>query len=417
MSNRAALAGAEPGGVESRRAWAVAAATLAILSVSYGAPLVVVVALKPLAADLGVSRSAAALASSAAWLGVGVGGLLAGRIADRIGVRWTVAFGAVMSASGLAVSASGGVWSVWLGHGLLLGALGIGAIYAPLVIHVSHWFDRRRGTALALISSGQFVAGAIWPSLLERGIASMGWRETMLAFGGFEALTILPLALFLLRAAVPPPRPASVAAPLGRRGVLPPGVSPRRTQAMLCAANFLCCVPMALPAVHLVAFCSDLGIAPAQGALMLSTLLGAAFVSRQFWGWLADRIGGLPTVLAGSICQATALAAFLATRDEAGLFAIAAFFGLGYSGIVPAYVMAIRELYPARQASWRVPIMLLFGTGGMAFGGWMGGAIYDQAGSYAPAFVAAVAFNLGNIAVVSTLLLRLRPGRLRAVAA
>jgi MFS family permease len=418
VSKRAAfVAGTEPGGIESRRAWAVAAATLVILSVSYGAPLLVVVALKPLAADLGVSRSAAALAGSAAWLGAGVGGILAGRIADRIGVRWTVAFGAVMSAAGLAISTSGGVWPLWLGHGLLLGALGTGAIYPPLLIHVSRWFDRRRGTALALISSGQFVAGALWPSLFERGIASLGWRETMLAFGAFEALAILPLALFLLRAAAPPPRPAAIAAPLGRRGAQPAGVSPRATQAMLCAANFLCCVPMALPAVHLVAFCSDVGIAPAQGALMLSTMLGAAFLGRQFWGWLADRIGGLPTVLAGSICQATTLAAFLATSDEAGLFAIAGLFGLGFSGIVPAYVLVIRDLFPAREASWRVPLMLLCGTAGMAFGGWMGGAIYDGAGSYAPAFLAGVAFNLGNVAVISTLLLRLRPGPLRAVAA
>jgi MFS family permease len=422
VSNRAQFATAEPGGVESRRAWAVAAATLAILSVSYGAPLLVVVGLEPITADLGVSRSAAVLASSAAWLGAGVGGILAGRIADRIGVRWTVAFGALALAAGLAASALGGIGSLWLGHLVLIGALGTGAIYPPLVVHVSRWFDRRRGTALALISSGQYVAGALWPIVFEHGIARFGWRHTMLAFGGFEAVCILPLALLLLRAAAPPPRPAAMAVPAGRRGRslqagLPASVSPRTAQAMLCAANFLCCVPMALPMAHLVAFCSDLGIAPASGALMLSTLLGAAFVSRQAWGWLADRIGGLPTILAGSICQAVALAGFLATRGEVGLFTVSAAFGLGFSGIVPAYVLVIRQFFPAREASWRVPVMLLCGTCGMAFGGWLGGAIYDRAGSYGAAFLVGIAVNLVHIALISTLLLRVRPDAVRVAAA
>jgi MFS family permease len=177
-------------------------------------------------------------------------------------------------------------------------------------------------------------------------------------------------------------------------------------QGLLCAAGFLCCVPMAMPAGHLVAFCSDLGIPAAHGAAMLSVLLGSAFVARLFWGWLADRIGGLGTVLAGSACQALAIFAFTLTQDEIGLFAVSAAYGLGFSGIIPAYVLAVRELFPSTEASWRVPTLLFISMGGMAFGGWFAGALYDHFGYYAPAFGAGAMFNLANLVVVGFLAVR-----------
>ena len=186
------------------------------------------------------------------------------------------------------------------------------------------------------------------------------------------------------------------------------GLHPNLVLALICTAGFLCCVPMSIPQGHLVAFCSDVGIAATQGAAMLSVFQGAAFVSRVGWGWVADRIGGLKTVLVGSSLQALAIAAFLITQDEAGLFAISAAYGLGFSGIIPAYVIAIRELYPSREASWRVPSVLFVSMGGMAFGGWWAGALYDHFGFYGPAFVSGVLFNLANIAVVGFLVLRQR---------
>jgi MFS family permease len=181
---------------------------------------------------------------------------------------------------------------------------------------------------------------------------------------------------------------------------------PNLVLAALCLAGFCCCVPMALPQSHLVAFCSDLGIPAAQGAAMLSVMTGCAFLSRQFWGWLADRIGGLPTLLCGSACQALAISMFLLTQDEAGLFAISAAFGLGFSGIVPAYVLIVRELFPSSEASWRVPMVLFVSMSGMAFGSWFAGALYDHFGFYGPAFAAGVAFNLVNLTVIGFLVLR-----------
>ena len=219
-----------------------------------------------------------------------------GWLADRIGIRAVVGIGAVMMALGLAVSAIGGTIPLYLGHGLLIGLIGNGAIYAPLLIYVSRWFDRRRGAAIALISSGQYIAGVFWPSVFERGIAAYGWQTMMLGYAAVVLIGILPL-LPLLRA-VPKPVSAGPAVSAGRdRSVL--GLSPNVVQAVICVAGFCCCIPMAIPNSHLVAFCSDIGIGPVHGAAMLSVLLGCAFISRQFWGSLADRIGGLRTVMVG----------------------------------------------------------------------------------------------------------------------
>jgi MFS family permease len=389
--------------IETRRSWIVALVALAVMSISYGAPLVVVVALKPIAADLGSARSVPSLAYSLAWLGTAFGGLLMGRVAERIGVRWTAGFGALMIGLGLFVATGGTPWQLYLGYGLLVGLLGNGGINAPLYIYVSHWFDRRRGTALALISSGQYVAGALWPPLFERGVVVWGWQRTMTAFALLAVAAILPLALLLRRppaAAAPAP---SAAAPSRRHTLRWP---PNLMLGLLALASFCCCVPMAMPQGHLVALCSDRGIPASQGAAMLSLLLACAFVSRQGWGWISDRIGGLRTVLAASCCQASALTALALTRDETGLFIVSAIFGFGFSGIIPAYVLAIRDLFPAAEAAWRVPILLLCSGSGMAAGGWLAGVIYDHFGYYAPALATGIGFNLVNLALVGTLVLR-----------
>jgi MFS family permease len=344
------------------------------------------------------------LAYSLAWLGTAVGGLVMGRVAERIGVRWTAALGALMIGLGLYVATGGTPWRLYVGYGLLVGLLGNGGINAPLYIYVSHWFDRRRGTALALISSGQYVAGAIWPPLFELGISHLGWQRTMAAFGLLVAAVVLPLALLLRR---PPRVPAPAVAPdADRSGGAVLGWKPGLVLGLLAAASFCCCVPMAMPQGHLVALCSDLGIPASQGAAMLSLLLATAFVSRQLWGWISDRIGGLRTVLAASCCQASALTALALTRDETGLFIVSAIFGFGFSGIIPAYVLAIRDLFPAAEAAWRVPILLLCSGSGMAAGGWLAGVIYDHFGYYAPALATGIGFNLVNLALVGTLVLR-----------
>jgi MFS family permease len=393
-----------PPSIEGRASWFAACVTLAILTISYGSPLLIVVGLKPIQVALGTDRSVIALAGSLVWVGTGVGGIPMGWLADRIGIRAVVAIGAVAMTLGLAVSTIGGTVPLYLGHGLLIGLIGNGAIYAPLLIYVSRWFDRRRGAAIALISSGQYIAGVFWPSAFERGIAAYGWQTTMLAYAAVVLVGILPL-LPLLR---PVPRAVGTgpAVHAGRdRSVL--GLRPNLVQGVICVAGFCCCIPMAIPSSHIVAYCSDIGISPAQGAAMFSVMLGCAFISRQFWGAMADRIGGLRTVMAGSACQAAAIAAFLLTQNEAGLFVIAGIYGLGFSGIIPSYSVAIRDLFPSAEASWRIPTVLFTAMSGMAVGSWLAGRMFDHFGSYAPAFATGVVFNLLNLVLLGFLVIRL----------
>jgi MFS family permease len=395
--------------IESRSSWVTASAALITMMMAFGAAWITAVARKDIAAEAGGARTVPALASSLAWLCSGLGGIMMGRIADKVGTRWTVICGALMIGAGLAISTLGLPWPLWIGHGLFIGLIGLGGINAPLYIYVSRWFDRRRGSALALISSGSYLAGALWPPIFERAIATLGWQQTMLWYALAEIVVIVPLAALFFRA--PPevihPAEASGSA-AGQARVL--GWPPNLVFIMMCAAAVMCCVPMAMPQGHLVAFCSDLGIARAVGAVMLSVLLGTAFLSRQIWGAISDRIGGLPTVLIGSAWQCSAMIAFLLTQNEAGLFTVSAAFGLGFSGIIPAYVLALRELFPASQAAWRIPTLLLFSGGGMALGGWLAGALYDTYGYYAPAFAVGIGSNILNILVVGTLVMR---GRFR----
>jgi MFS family permease len=393
--------------VETRSSWTVATVVLVILALSFGAPWITIIALKPIAAELGGLRSVPALATALAWTGFGAGGIVMGYVAERAGVRTTVILGAVMICVGLALSTGGKTWQLYVGQGLFVGFLGVGGMNAPFYVYVSRWFDRRRGSALALISSGAYVAGALWPPIFERAVAYAGWRQTMLYYGLFEVIVIVPLAAVFLRS--PPELPLR----LGALGALSApntvmGWPPSLVFGLIGAASIFCCIPMAMPQAHLPALCSDLGILVSHGAAMLSVLLGTAFVSRQFWGWVADRMGGLNTVLTGSIFQILAMAAFMFTQDEIGLFTVSAAFGLGFAGIIPAYVLAIRELFPAAEAYWRIPALLLCSGSGMALGGWIAGALYDHFGTYAPAFAAGVAANAVNLAIVGALVLRQR---------
>ncbi|HEY1795038.1 MAG TPA: MFS transporter [Stellaceae bacterium] len=394
-----------PDTIETRRSWIVATTAVVVYAFSYGAPMITVVGLKTIAGEYGGGRSIPALAYSVAWLGASIGGLLMGRLADRIGIRAVVSLGAVMIGIGLAVCATGGATALVIGHGVFMGLVGNACINAPLYIYIARWFDKRRGAALALISSGQYIAGAVWPSLFEHGIASYGWRRTMLLFAVVEIAAILPLAWLVFTTAPETAEPSPVAG-RARRVERVIGLRPNVALGILCLAGLLCCTPMALPQGHLVAYCSDLGIPAAQGAAMLSVVLGCAFVSRQFWGVLSDRIGGLKTILAGSVCQVTALVGFLFTQNEFGLFFVAGWFGLGFSGIIPAYVLAIRELFPSAEAAWRIPTVLMFTGSGMAFGGWFAGAVYDRFGYYAAAFAIGIAVNFAHIAVVGGMVVR-----------
>ncbi len=389
--------------IESKSSWIVTCAALVILTISFGAPWILVVALKTVAAEVGGARSVPALASALGWLGQGVGGIIMGRIADIVGVRWTVIFGAVMICIGLLIATGGAPWQLYVGHGLFIGLLGNGGINAPFYVYVSRWFDVRRGSALALISSGAYFAGALWPNVFEPAVAEFGWRQTMFYYALFELALILPIAAIFLKR--PPEQPTiALSKSDGHNRVF--GWPPNAVYIPMLLAGFLCCVTMSMPQSHLVALCSDIGVQPSHGAAMLSLLLGAGFLSRQIWGLVSDRIGGIQTLLASSACQGVAMTGFVLTQNEVGLFAVSAAFGFGFAGLVPAYVLTIRELFPASEASWRIPVLLLLSGTGMGTGSWLAGAMYDHFGYYAPAFAAGVAANVLNFGLISMLAFR-----------
>ncbi|HVV81403.1 MAG TPA: MFS transporter [Pseudolabrys sp.] len=391
--------------VETAQSWRVAFAALLVLLMVFGGAWITTIALKDIAAEVGGARSIPAFGAALAWLCTGAGGIMMGRLAEKIGARWTVMIGSVSIACGLAISTLGPHWPLFIGHGLFIGLFGLGGINAPLYVYISRWFDKRRGSALALISSGSYLAGTLWPPIFEQVIAAVGWRECMLIFAVLEMIVAIPIAFIMFRAPPDLPEP-----------VVPHGSSHARPQVfgwpanlvfgMLCFASILCCITMSMPQQHIVAFCSDLGFTRTFGALALSVLLGTAFISRQIWGAMTDKIGGLNTVLIGVAWQAAAMAGFLVFSDEVGLIAVAGVFGLGFSGIIPAYVVALREHYPAGQAYWRIPTLLMFTAFGMGGGGWIAGVLYDHFGYYAPAWIAGIAASIVNVLIIGTLVIR-----------
>ena len=403
------------GELDGRAAWTVAVAAVTILTLSYGGPLISVVAMKSIASELQTSRSGAAAAAALVYLGASVGGILAGWLAGKLGIRPVVIFGGVMTGAGLVLAGSGGLWQLYAGHGVLMGLFGNAFMFTPLLTYVSRWFERRRGSAVALISSGQSVAGALWPTVITLSIDAIGWRHTMMIYGVILAIAVVALTAIFLHAppAVPAAASAAEAARDRERSGEVLGLPPNLVMVLLTVAILFCCIPMAIPINHVVAYCGDMGFSAQYGAAMLSLLLGTAFFARQFWGWLCDRIGGLQTLVWASLAQMTALTGFALIQDGHVLFAVAVAFGFGQAGLVPAYVIAVRAHFSLQEANWRIPAVLFGGTLGMAVGGWGAGLIFDWTASYLPAFATGLAFNAANFAILLFLLGRKRSPQIR----
>ena len=393
------------GQVESPQAWLRLAVTLALSTIGGVGMWSVVVALPAVQAEFGVARGAASLPYTLTMVCFGLSGIALGRMSDRRGVMLPVAIGSVALALGYVAAASAtSLWQYALAQGLLIGA-GSAATFSPLLAHISLWFVRRRGIAVAIFASGNYLAGTLWPPIVEHFIQSAGWRHTYQGIAVFCLATMLPLTL-LLRSKPPThdgaPRAGSQRTGLPRSLDLSPGA----LQVLLVVAGLACCIAMSMPQVHLVAYCSDLGYGPARGAQMLSLMLGCGIVSRLAFGWICDRIGGLRTLLLGSMLQGIALVLFLPFDGLVSLYVVSALFGLFQGGIVPSYAIIVREYFDRAEAGARVSVVITATLFGMALGGWMSGAIYDLTGSYRAAFLNGIAWNLVNLSIVSWLLRR-----------
>jgi MFS family permease len=366
----------------------------------------VVVVLPHVEAEFGTPRAGASLPYSLTMIGFAFGGVLMGRLADRLGVAVPVALGAI--ALGLGYMASAFATSLWqfaLAHGVLIGLLGSSATFSPLLADISHWFERRRGFAVAICASGNYLAGALWPPVVQHFIETVGWRQTHIGIGVFCAVTLLPMTLLLRR------RNASQGKsdkPISAQTNGVAAGTPRAGLQLLAAAGLACCVAMSMPQVHIVAYCGDLGYGVARGAEMLSLMLSFGIVSRIASGWIADQIGGVRTLLLGSVLQGSALFLYLWFDGLTSLYVISALFGLFQGGIVPSYALIVREYFPASEAGARVGVVIMATLFGMALGGWMSGLIFDLTGSYRAAFLNGLLWNLMNVSIVLWLLQRPR---------
>ena len=393
--------------LDSRASWARLVILLLVSSIGGVGMWSVVVTLPAVQAEFGVARAAAALPYTLTMLGFAAGGIVMGRAADRLGIARTVAVAAVMLGAGYALASQmHGLSAYALAHGVLIG-LGAGALFGPVMADASLWFRRRRGLAVAIAASGNYVAGAIWPPIIAAATQAYGWRATELGIGIALITLVLPLA-WLLRTPAPT-QPAESNAALGTslsqsRLGLPQG----QLLALLVAAGLGCCVAMSMPQVHIVAYCADLGYGPARGAQMLSLMLGLGIVSRVASGWVADRIGGLSTLLAGSVLQSASLLLFLFFDSLTSLYVISGLFGLFQGGLVPSYAIIAREYFPARGVGAKIGLVLAATIVGMALGGWMTGVIFDRTGSYQLAFLNGIGWNLMNGAIAALLLWRAR---------
>ena len=396
-----------PAAVDSAASWLRLGLSLALSSIGGVGLWSVVVVLPTVETAFGVARADAALPYALAMIGFGLGGVVMGRLADRFGIMVPALLGAVLLGAGYAAAGlSQTLWQFALAHGLLIG-LGSSATFSPLMADITHWFDRRRGIAVAICASGNYLAGTIWPSLVQHFVESAGWRQTHLGIGLFCLVTMLPLAAALR--AHPPARQderAGVAAARERSGA---GLSPGALQALLIAAGISCCVAMSMPQVHIVAYCGELGYGVARGAAMLSLMLGFGIVSRVGSGFLADRIGGVGTLLIGSVLQAVALFLYLLFDGLTSLYVISALFGLFQGGIVPSYALIVRQYFPPEEAGTRVGLTIMATLIGMSFGGWLSGAIFDATGNYRAAFANGLAWNMVNVAIAAWLLRRPGP--------
>jgi len=398
----------------------VAAASLLMLFVANGALFMLVVAMKDIAATFDWPRSVPSTAYSLQFIGGGLGGIVMGWWLDRAGMGKPALLGALTIGSGaILVSQVDGPLELWAIYGLLIGLVGNATMFSPLVTNITRWFGKNRGMAVGIVTSGQSLAGFLWPPIFELGIGSFGWRETYLLYGIFALVTMVPLALLLRRRPPPPVAAAALRAQAGVESDAPVlHLQPTTLLALLCAAIVGCCIAMSLPIAHLKSHATDIGIEPLQAASILSVLLAGSFVARAVVsGLLMARIGALRTLFFFSVIQAATLGLLPFMEGLFALYAVAALFGFGYGGIGPTYPVVVREYLPEKRAGRYTATVIMFGTFGMAIGGWLGGFGFDLTGGYQSAFLVGVGFNLINLLIVGFLIGATRRPRMTAVAA
>ena len=395
-----------PNPIDGREAWFRLLVSVMLATVGCAGMWIVVVILPTVQAEFGTNRADATLPFTLMTFGFAAGNVVGGRYVDRFGITIpAVAAAFALGAGFVGAAYSTSIWQFAIVHGILIGT-GVSITFGPLIANISHWFERRRGIAVAVTASGNYIAGTLWPTVAQGFIETEGWRATYIGIGIFCVVTMVPLALLLRKASPTENRNGAAGAVEPRQPQRMIDVSPRAFQMLLSIAGIACCVAMAMPQVHIVAYCADLGFGVARGAEMLSLMLGAGIISRLASGFLADYMGGVRTALLGSVLQCLALAFFLPFDGLMSLYVLSFMFGLAQGGIIPMYAIIIREYLPAAEAGRRIGFVIMATILGMALGGWLSGWIYDLTGSYQTAFINGIAWNFLNIGIFVLILWR-----------
>lgn len=391
--------------IDGRYAWTRLVMSVLIATIGSVGMWSVVVVMPAIEAEFGTMRAQSSLPYTMTMVGFAIGNVYMGRLVDKAGILLPVIGSAFALAIGYAAAAlAPSIWVFAIVQTLI--GFGAAATFGPLIADISHWFMKRRGVAVAAAASGNYFAGAIWPLVIQAVLPDLGWRMTYFGIGLFCIVTMLPLALLFLKARAPDlGSGADAAVP---KPVMSIDLSPRQLQILLSIAGLGCCVAMSMPQVHIVAYCVDLGFGVGVGAEMLSLMLIGGVVSRLASGFLADHIGGVKTLLIGSVFQMLALAAYIPFDGLASLYLVSLVFGLSQGGIVPSYAIIVREYLPAHEAGRRVGLVIMATIIGMALGGWLSGLIYDITGSYQAAFLNGIAWNLMNVVIMAMILFRTR---------
>ena len=397
--------------IEQPYSWVIAIASLALLTISAGGYYVVIVGMKIVAHDFAGLRWIPSFAYSAAIFGMGLGGVLIGRWSDQQGVRSSSLVGACMLATGAAIaSITTNQWVFLAVHGIAIGLLGNGALFSPLMANATRWFDHHRGVALSIVASAQGVAGALWPLVFRHLMELTSWRQTYRYYAVFALATMIPISLLLRRNV--PTKTVDTSSSTSTQQKYQGETAGKNLVLILSMAIVGCCVAMAIPIVHLVSHVTDVGYSLSSGAEILAVLLGCGAIGRIISGTIADRIGGLPVLLISSACQAILLVLYVFVHSLVGLYVLSALFGLAFGGIIPHYTLVIASYFPKGGNTQRIAVVYLFGAIGMALGGWLGGFIFDIQGNYLWAFVAGFLFNIINLILLGSLLIRQTPSLL-----
>ncbi|MDA9940604.1 MFS transporter [Planktomarina temperata] len=390
---------------DSRYSWVRLGLTLFVATVINAGMWAIIVIMPAIEAEYGGTRAMVSLPYTLTMVGFAFGNYVIGRAVDHFGITASLIVAAIMTAIGFILATLSSSLLILSFTQLMVGfASAVG--FGPLIADISHWFVRRRGIAVAIAASGNYLSGAIWPILLAKVLAENGWRAVYIVMAAVTLFAVIPLALALRRRLPQQVQTAAQNTSLANAKTV--GLSPRALQYLLGFAGIGCCVAMSMPQVHIVAYCVDLGFGPAVGAQMLSLMLFFGVVSRIISGLIADILGGVQTLLIGSCLQCLALFLYLPSGGMVSLYVVSLVFGLSQGGIVPSYALVVREYMPAKEAGARVGFVMMATILGMALGGWLSGLTYDLSGSYTLAFVNGIIWNGANIAVIIWLILRSR---------